>query len=171
MTKNRTLGLLFVAASTMLILSCQTTPQKSVETTTPTVQQPTAADTKDSSNIQPQKVEMQPSKIEKKTRLKWDAYTADKGKLAGFRLYLRTDEGKAKLLMDIKNPKTTEVPLAKFKRLMNDEKANYLYLTAYDKDNKESPPSEAVCLGKLAPDSTLNKITNKKPMFFQAWVF
>jgi len=93
------------------------------------------------------------SKIEKARyshkKLKWAKQRDNKNNLAGFRVYLAYEGKKGgKLLKEIKDPKATEVSLSSFADQLDFEKANYIYITAYDKKNNESGPSGKVCWGK-----------------------
>ncbi len=112
---------------------CQTTP-KSVETSSQTVEvAPTAT----------------PTPAEP-TKLRWNPHPNEKGTLAGYRIYLNQGGGiKGKLLLEIKDPKVTEISLEQFKSLIESNKAYYIYLSAFDKANHETADGQnKICLGK-----------------------
>ena len=83
-------------------------------------------------------------------KLKWDKYSDD-ATLVGYRIYLKKNKSKkSKLLIDIKDPSATEVPL-RYLGQINMDKHSYVYMTAYDQKNIESDASEAICVGRKCP--------------------
>jgi len=83
-------------------------------------------------------------------RLVWDRHPNRNGRLAGFRLYAGDKQKNSikKLLLEINDPKATQIYISQIKNKLDPEKANYLYLIAYDNKNKESHPSNITCWGK-----------------------
>ncbi len=125
--------------SALFFLGCQTMNQKDKMAT-----QPTASAEKSNETVQQQK-------MPETQKLKWDMHPDQDGTVVGYRIYLKGKKAKkGTLLIDLKDPTATELPLTYLGQI-NEEKANYLYLTVYDHKNIESKPSEIICVGKKCP--------------------
>lgn len=127
--------------SALFFMGCQTLNQKDKMATQP----PASAEQSHETAQQPKTPETQ--------KLKWDMHPDQDGTVVGYRIYLKNKKAKkGTLLIDLKDPKATELPLTYLGQI-NEEKANYLYLTVYDQKNIESKPSEMICVGKKCPQS------------------